>query len=436
MNMKRVPQELRLLNAVRRLHVAEEPETRRDAQLDCREHPEDLEAPRTWRPRGPGGHEDLEAPRTWRPRGPGDHEDLEAPRTWRPRGPGGPEDLETPRTWRPRGPGDHEDLEAPRTWRPRGPGGPEDLETTRTHEDLEAPRTWRPRGPGGHEDLEALRTWRPRGPGGPEDLMGTVPSRAWIGLYHLMGNWRWSLSNPSFFKPGEQDFRSWHRGEPNDAHSGENCVGMTSGLWADYDCNWAGKSLCFDATGPNPFVLIATSMTWTQAHCRAHHTDLAIVRNEQENLMARNTDPSGEFVWIGLHREPWKWSDGSDSSFAYWGPGQPLGFKDSSEACVAADFSADGLWETLDCDAKSAFICYTDVPVSKRVVKVRLEKRDSALDLNDPVVTENLLKKLKQKLEDQGLNDDIKLSWKKQSDGKVFHKEEKETKKKKSCDEL
>jgi len=43
---------------------------------------------------------------------------------------------------------------------------------------------------------------------------------------------------------------------------------------------------------------------------------------------------------------------------------------------------------------------------------------------------------LKQKLEDQGLNDDIKLSWKKQSDGKVFHKEEKETKKKKSCDEL
>jgi len=86
--------------------------------------------------------------------------------------------------------------------------------------------------------------------------------RAWIGLYHLMGNWRWSLSNPSFFKPGEQDFRSWHRGEPNDAHSGENCVGMTSGLWADYDCNWAGKSLCFDATGENVLEVIKRTFTF------------------------------------------------------------------------------------------------------------------------------------------------------------------------------
>ena len=40
----------------------------------------------------------------------------------------------------------------------------------------------------------------------------------------------------------------------------------------------------------------------------------------------------------------------------------------------------------------------------------------------------------KQKLKDQGLSDNIRLSWKKQSDGKVFHKEEK--KKKKTNDEL
>ncbi|TNN43486.1 Macrophage mannose receptor 1 [Liparis tanakae] len=138
-------------------------------------------------------------------------------------------------------------------------------------------------------------------------------------------------------------------------------------------------------------------MTWNEAqdHCREHHTDLAIVRNEQENQMARNLVPSGEIVWIGLRRYPWEWSDGSDSSFEYWGLGEPRDPKDSSEFCVAADFSADGGWETVDCDAKSAFICYTDVPVSKRVVKVRLEKRDSALDLNDPVVMENLLEKTK-----------------------------------------
>jgi len=44
------------------------------------------------------------------------------------------------------------------------------------------------------------------------------------------------------------------------------------------------------------------------------------------------------------------------------------------------------------------------------------------------------ISQLKQRLKDQGLNDDIKLSWRKQSDGKVFHKEEKKTKKR--SDEL
>ncbi|XP_056298016.1 lymphocyte antigen 75-like [Pseudoliparis swirei] len=142
-------------------------------------------------------------------------------------------------------------------------------------------------------------------------------------------------------------------------------------------------------------------------------------------MVLNQADP-GAYVWIGLFRDPWKWSDGSDHSFRNWNPVEPREPDGSSETCVAADFSADGQWETLDCNEKSAFICYSDVAsVSKRVVKVRLVKTSSSLDLNDPVVVEDLLKKLKQRLKDQGLNEDIKLSWKKQSDGKVFHKEEK-----------
>ncbi|XP_056280174.1 layilin-like [Pseudoliparis swirei] len=173
-------------------------------------------------------------------------------------------------------------------------------------------------------------------------------------------------------------------------------------------------------------------MTWTEAqsYCREHHTDLAMVRNLEENQIVQNLVPPREQVWIGLFRDGWKWSDGSDSSMRNWKTHEPRG---SSKTGVAADFSADGLWEALDSDVKSVFICYIDdVPVSKRVVKVRLEKSSSSLDLNDPVVMENLLKQLKQRLEDQGQNGVIKLSWKKQSDGKVFHKEEKETKKRKN----
>lgn len=42
----------------------------------------------------------------------------------------------------------------------------------------------------------------------------------------------------------------------------------------------------------------------------------------------------------------------------------------------------------------------------------------------------SFVSQLKQKLKNQGVNEDVKLSWKKQPDGKVFHKEKKETKKK------
>ncbi|TNN37859.1 L-selectin [Liparis tanakae] len=275
------------------------------------------------------------------------------------------------------------------------------------------------------EDMETLKT-----------LKRPMPSQAWIGLYVDIWRWRWSLSNASFDKPGETEFRLWRSGQPNNGLQEENCTFMyIHGTWGDYLCDTPLKSICIDVRGPNTFVFIDTMMPWieAQSYCREHHTDLAMARTMEENQMVHALLPYNVVAWIGLYRDGWKWSDGSDSSFRNWKTIGPV--TGSTKTCVAADFSADGLWEPLDCNVKSAFICYVDfVPVSKRVVKVRLEKSSSSLDLNDPVVTEDLLKKLKQKLEDQGQNDVIKLSWKKQSDGKVFHKEEKETKKRR--DEL
>jgi len=112
--------------------------------------------------------------------------------------------------------------------------------------------------------------------------------------------------------------------------------------------------------GPNPYVFIETMMPWTEAqsYCREHHTDLASVRNMAENQLVQNLIPSGVNVWIGLFSDRWQWSDGSGSSFRDWNPLVPRPPDGSSDACVAADFSADGHWETLDCNVKSAFICY------------------------------------------------------------------------------
>ncbi|TNN73126.1 Asialoglycoprotein receptor 2 [Liparis tanakae] len=257
--------------------------------------------------------------------------------------------------------------------------------------------------------------------------------RAWIGLH---SKWSWSLSNTSFYKPGETEFRRWRRGEPNNGFKRLCAMMYGDGGWNDISCGASSMPICFDARGPNEtFVFINTSMTWTEAksYCREHHTDLAIVRNLEENRIVQNLVPPRGHVWIGIYRDGWKWSDGSAYSLRNWKTNEPQG---SAKTGVAADFSADGLWETLDSNVKSVFICNIDVvPVSMRVVKVRLEKSSSSLDVNDPVVMENLLKQLKQRLEDQGQNDVIKLSWKKQSDGKVLHKEEKESKKKRR-DEL
>ncbi|XP_078026556.1 macrophage mannose receptor 1-like [Epinephelus lanceolatus] len=266
-------------------------------------------------------------------------------------------------------------------------------------------------------------------------------NRAWIGLYDDVDSWRWSLSDTSYYKDGETEFRQWSSGEPNNEHSGEHCTWMyDSGLWNDAPCAWQYKAVCSDVRGSNvTFVLTDASMTWTEAqsYCRANYTDLTSVRNMTENQKVQELIPAGERVWIGLFRDSWKWLDGSNSSFRYW----KLETKEPNnshgkEACVAADFGQSGGWEDWNCDFERAFICSSvSVPVSKKamkVMKVRFETQDSSLDMNDPVVMEDILKKLKQRLRHQRLNDDIKLSWRKQPDGKVFHKEEKKTRKKSS----
>ncbi|XP_038579609.1 L-selectin-like isoform X2 [Micropterus salmoides] len=189
-------------------------------------------------------------------------------------------------------------------------------------------------------------------------------------------------------------------------------------------CEDSARAVCFDVRGPNvTFVLTNNSMIWpeAQSYCREHYTDLASVRNMTENQRLNQLVPAGQPAWIGLFRDSWKWSDGRNSSFSYWRQdnGEPNGF---NEICVAASFSYSGAWEDWTCDWRKALICYSLV-TTKQVIKLRLLRKDSSLDLNDPAVTEGMLMQLQQKLKDQGVNEDVKLSWKKQSDGKVFHED-------------
>ncbi|XP_041861111.1 L-selectin-like [Melanotaenia boesemani] len=196
------------------------------------------------------------------------------------------------------------------------------------------------------------------------------------------------------------------------------------GEWADVPCNMLYPFICSDVKGQNvTFAYVNQTMTFpdAQRYCREQYTDLASVRDMAENQKIYELIPAGQIAWIGLFRDCWKWVDGSNASFTYWNTGKP----DSPDNyCAAAYFAVSGKWEDWTCDWKRAFICYS-APVLKQVMRVKLERK-SSLDLNDVAMQEELLNKIKLKLEDQGVKKDVKLSWWEHTDGKIFHKDEEE----------
>ncbi|XP_059190140.1 macrophage mannose receptor 1-like isoform X2 [Centropristis striata] len=194
-----------------------------------------------------------------------------------------------------------------------------------------------------------------------------VSSVAWIGLYDDVNSWRWSLSNTSFYRPGEEEFRRWATGEPDNYRSAEYCTVMNEeGRWYDLGCKANNQAVCCDVRGQDVTFVLTHSMTWTraQSYCREQHTDLASVRNQAENQKVQELVPAGRYVWFGLFRVSWKWSDGSSSSFRHWLSGQPDNNWGRKEDCAAVDFSSSGRWRDRNCDLKYPFICSSPAPTT------------------------------------------------------------------------
>uniref|UniRef100_A0A3B3C272 C-type lectin domain-containing protein n=1 Tax=Oryzias melastigma TaxID=30732 RepID=A0A3B3C272_ORYME len=163
------------------------------------------------------------------------------------------------------------------------------------------------------------------------------------------------MSDTNFYKQDDANFRNWKVGEPNNYNGHESCVILSradNGLWNDSLCSPIGLNVTF--------VYINKSMNWSEAlrFCREHHTDLASVRNMEENQKIMELLPPGKGVWIGLYRDTWKWADGSNSSFRSWRDLEPNNYQGLNESCAAAYFGDSGKWEDRKCDEKKAFICY------------------------------------------------------------------------------
>uniref|UniRef100_A0A668APQ5 C-type lectin domain-containing protein n=1 Tax=Myripristis murdjan TaxID=586833 RepID=A0A668APQ5_9TELE len=104
------------------------------------------------------------------------------------------------------------------------------------------------------------------------------------------------------------------------------------------------------------FHVVKETKNWTEAqrYCRENYTDLAIVRNEDENTnISSLVRPANTFVWIGLFRVFWKWSDGSTMSFTNWQQ-KPDGRQ--KETCVVT--SSNGKWLVRPCSERKSFVCY------------------------------------------------------------------------------
>ncbi|XP_047197644.1 uncharacterized protein LOC118102232 [Hippoglossus stenolepis] len=252
-------------------------------------------------------------------------------------------------------------------------------------------------------------------------------SEVWIGLFSHI-DWKWSDG----FNQSGAEYRRWGPSDPN--FSQAFCVVQTEHvIWYDSECHVHIPFVCYRGTlEDSDFVLVDTTKNWSEAqrHCREHYTDLVTVRNNADRDKIHNLKPAYQYVWIGLYRDPqFYWSDGSNYSFSSWYQGDnPLG--SMKVVCGVADLG--GKWRLFPCEERKPFVCYS-VSTVKTLVKVRVELQDSSVDLNDPAVKEQILKELQERLKEKGLSG-VTLKWREKADGKVFHKEEKGSDKKKKSE--
>uniref|UniRef100_A0A3B3ZFS9 C-type lectin domain-containing protein n=1 Tax=Periophthalmus magnuspinnatus TaxID=409849 RepID=A0A3B3ZFS9_9GOBI len=120
---------------------------------------------------------------------------------------------------------------------------------------------------------------------------------------------------------------------------------------------WVSSPSCGSALpGQKNYTLVNIRMTWEDArsYCRQHYTDLAMIEDETEDSAVSSLYP-GAHVWIGLYREPWRWSDGSHSNFTNWQSTSPDSYG-QNQHCTREQTTY--LWNDVPCIDKLPFICH------------------------------------------------------------------------------
>ncbi|KAK2816184.1 hypothetical protein Q7C36_022455 [Tachysurus vachellii] len=238
-------------------------------------------------------------------------------------------------------------------------------------------------------------------------------SSAWIGLYNDIESWRWSFENAPL-----GSLKYWDSNQPDNHNGKEECALTNKGKWDDKPCTEPHEFLCyFDTLIGHKYIHVSQKKTWydAQSHCRQQYTDLASARDSLEYSII-STIASGD-LWFGLFRDSWKWLDKANVFSIPWKQGQPDNNQDN-ENCgyLLQNQVEDGV-----CSTKMSFFCYSETTGQKQTIRVKIR---SEQDVNDSEVNAAILEKIKGKLKENGLEENVTVTWRKQKDGKVFKKKE------------
>ncbi|XP_067378787.1 macrophage mannose receptor 1-like [Channa argus] len=195
-------------------------------------------------------------------------------------------------------------------------------------------------------------------------LINSIESQdeAWIGLHSYPGKknrtWYWSLPGVEYMENKDD----WGKGQPDDNQGHfENCALLIDRKWHDFPCTDSYKFICYNETNQSNKTchVISDKLSWSQAqsYCRVNHTDLIRGLDQLDHCAE-----SGSYMWIGLFRDTWRWSDGSSFSFRYW---ESLSTNDlvdgqGDKKCATTVLNRAGKWSFDDCNNTKPFICYSE----------------------------------------------------------------------------
>lgn len=182
---------------------------------------------------------------------------------------------------------------------------------------------------------------------------------AWIGLFNKTGGdnrmWHWSLPGVKYSEGSE----------PDNQNGPKNCV-TSRDKWAADTCDQTWWFICYDEKKKDgrTIYLVENKFNWRQAqnYCREHYTDLAsgLDQVEGEEFKKLNYSQGSPFsVWIGLFRDSWRWSDGSNFSFRYWDM-ELFNDAQNNKTCAVTLLDRSGKWSSDDCNKEKPFFCYDD----------------------------------------------------------------------------